>query len=305
MTRRAKIWIERGEPLDKRLVKVLGILLIPLAAVANGCRPSADGEPGILATVGQAQISSKDVSYRMAVEKAYGNENTTEPVALVSLVNEALEHEVGRIFGVAATPEDIAELSRHADETTKAPKILAEAKRTFGDDQATYKRIYLAPKIINRKLLAWYSRNADIHQPERVLIEKAYYLVQSGKSLEQAAQACGLDFSAIDCRKGERAMPALLKQYFLQDSASSSDLMMSILESMSQGEIYNNIVENDHSYKVIKLVEKNGSQYKIETITARKKSFEKWFREQAEQIEIKILDAELKKKVASKYPHVW
>ncbi len=286
-------------------MKVLVILLIPLAAVANGCRPGADGGPGILATVGQAQISSKDMSYKITTEKAYGNETVTEVAALVALINDALEQEVGRIFGVTATPEDISELSRHADETTKAPEILAIVKRAFGEDQDAYERLYLAPKIINRKLHAWYSRNANTHEHQRALIEKAYTIARSGKSLEEAGQECGLDFSAGENRKTNRGMPGLLKEYFTQDGQFPADPMISILEAMSEGEIYKNIVEDDYGYKVIRLVQKNGAQYKLETITAKKRPFGKWFQEQAAQVGIKILNAELEKKLASKCPNVW
>jgi hypothetical protein len=196
-------------------------------------------------------------------------------------------------------------LSRHADETSKAPEILAKVKEVFGEDREAYERLYLGPKIINRKLRNWYSRNAEIHKNQRTLIEKAYYLAQSGKSLEQSAKDCGLDFSTRDYGKGEGEMPALLKQYMPEDEQSAKDPMTSILETMSEGEIYNNIVENDDSYKVIKLVEKNSSQYKVERISAGKRPFDKWFRERAQQTEVKILDAELKKKAASKYPNVW
>lgn len=287
------------------LRKTLVILLILLIAGANGCRPGADGARRFLATVGQTQIRSADVSYRMAIEKVYGNETATDVVVLVALVNDTIEGEVGRMCGVTTTGDELATLSRHADETSKSPEILAGVKRVFRDDRTSYERLYLGPKIINRKLRSWYSRNADIHEHKRALIEKAYSLARSGKSLEEAAQACGLAFSANEYRKTNREMPALLKEYFPQDGEFPADPMISILEAMSEGEIYKNIVEDDYGYKVIRLVQKNGAQYKLETITAKKRPFGKWFQEQAAQVGIKILNAELEKKLASKYPNVW
>ena len=65
---------------------------------------------GAVAEVGGARIGDADVSYRVAVEKAYGNATATEAAALVSLVNDTLEGEVARAVGVDATAEEIAAL---------------------------------------------------------------------------------------------------------------------------------------------------------------------------------------------------
>lgn len=297
--------IAKGSFVTERFIKVLCIILLVLIAGTSGCTSGANASSAVLATVGRRQISSTDISYRIAIEKAYGNETVSAETVLVGLINDGFECEVGRLCDVTLTADDVAALSKHADQTSKAPEILAKVKDVFGDDRTAYERLYLAPKIMNRKLRSWYSRNAEIHKNQKTLIEKAYLLAQSGKSLEQSAKDCGLDFSTGDYGKDEGKTPALLKQYTPKGEQSPKDPMMKIFESMAENEIYNNIVEDDVSYKVIKLVEKNGSQYKVENISAAKPPFDKWFRRQAGQVKVKILDAELKKKAASKYPNVW
>ncbi len=312
----------RGSRLRRALrASVLKGALV-LACVAgcsshDGAGDTDDGHVGggAVAEVGGAQISSADVSYRVAVEKAYGNATATEAAALVLLVNDALEREVARAAGVDATAEEIAALGRHADETSKAPEILAKVKRVFsgaddrgddrGDGRAAYERLYLAPKVVNRKLRAWYSRDAAIHGRERELIEKAFGLVSSGMALKQAAEECGLDFSAFEAGGSGGPLPSELERYFPRSAGGVKDPLESILDSLPVGAVYDRIVENDRSFRVVKLVERNGSEYKAEAIAAPKRPFDEWFSERAARIEVRITDAALARAVRETYPNVW
>lgn len=286
-------------------MRVPGVLLITLLVCSSSCGFGGRDVPEVLAKVGESDISGKDVSYRTAIEKAYGNETMTEAVALVALVNDAIEREVGWMCGVTATVKDLAALSKHADKTSKAPAILAEVKHACGGDQAVYERLYLAPRIINQKLRAWYSRSSDIHERARASVERAHSLVRSGKSLEEAAQDCGLSYSSMKHDKRGGATPDVLKQYFPEGDGHPKDPLTSILETLSKNEVYKNIVENDRAYQVIRLLDKYGSKYKIEVITAPKRSFDEWFREQAAQLEVEVLDRKLEKKIASQYSNIW
>ena len=287
-------------------VLVKSSMVLPLLLVCTiGCGKSDPASFRVVAMVGRAQISSVDVSYKMAVEKAYGNERMTETAALVSLVNDVLESEVGRKAHVTATREDIAAFSTHVDETSKAPETLEKVKRVFGDDRAAYERIYLSPKIMNRKLRAWYSRNAEIHERERALIERAYSLARSGKSLEEAAEACGLTFSTTDHENSDKPAPSPLNAYIPENNEPPADPMRAILERLDEGEIHENIVEDDAGYKVVQLVQKNNPGYTVNTITAKKRPFTEWFRKQAARVEVRIADTELQKEIVSKYPNVW
>ena len=158
---------------------------------------------------------------------------------------------------------------------------------------------------MNPKLRDWYSRNAEIHKRERNAIEKAYSLVQSAKSLAEAAEACGLDYSTNEYHKGDGAMPASLEGYRPRNSESPKGRMAAIVENLSEGEIYKNIVEDDYGYQVIKLLQKNGTEYTLGAVTARKRPFRKWFLEEAGKVEVRILDRELENEVAAKYSNIW
>jgi hypothetical protein len=304
LIKRAKVKVDGDSPMGVKQIAALCIVLFVLSACMIACRRGGASRPELLARVGDVPVSRVDVSYRKAIEKAYGNEAATDAGALVALVNDALEHEVGAMYGVAATPDELAALAKHADETSKAPEILATVKRTFGDDKPAYERLFLAPKIVGRKLRIWYSRNAEIHQRERTSIEKAYSLIHSGRSLEQAAQACGLNSSSRKYGETQGEVPVSLKHYFPQDGELSQDPMLGIVETMSKGETYKNIVDDGHSYRVIKLVQRDGTRCELKAVAATKRPFGEWFQRQATQVSVNIVDAELEKKLSSEYPNV-
>jgi hypothetical protein len=280
------------------LLKRLVILIILLFLFLT------DAEAETIAKVGIQDISRPDVAYHIAVEKAYGNETMTEAVALIALINDAIEQEVGRINGVIITPEELASLRKHADETSKAPEILAKVKSVFGDNLTAYDRLYLLPRIMNRKLRSWYSRNAEIHQKARASIEKAYSFVKSGKTFEEAAKTCGLTHTTNEYKTEAKAVPDALRPYAPHEAISPADPMIAILQTLSENEVYRNIVEDDDSYRVIRLLKKDGAAYRIEAITVPKQPFQQWFKEQEDKVTLTILDKSLEKEIVSKYPKV-
>ncbi len=64
------------------------------------------------------------------------------------------------------------------------------------------------------------------------------------------------------------------------------------------------IVEDDYSYKVLRLKEKKDKQYLVEAITVYKRPFDEWFRKEAKKIRIDILDSEFKKSIQIRYPYL-
>jgi hypothetical protein len=280
-------------------------LFISLTTAAGIQGAEAVGVNEEFAVVGRTIITGKDISYRIKTEQAYGNEAITDEVALISLVNDALEEEAAGMNGVAVTQEEINSFNKHVDETTKAPEILEKVKLAFGKDRSSYERLYLKPKIMNRKLRSFYDRDAGIHKAERALIEKAYSLVSSGKTFQEAAEACGLKASTTDIEDKASDMPAELQRYIPKDEKPAKAPIISILETMKEGEIHKNIVEDEYGYKVIRLAGKKENKYSVEAITAVKRPFDEWLREQVNGIKISILDAGLRGSVLKKYPNIW
>ena len=290
----------------KRIQLFWSLLLLGTFVLGHS-HVKAETLPDTIAFVGQLEISESDVSHKMALEKVYGNITITENAALVSLVNSAIEREIARLNGIKAEPEEIAAFSRHADETSKAPEILAALKEVFGDDINSYNRIYIEPKIINKKLRYWYSRNAEIHAKQRQTIENAYSLAYAGKPMQQTAEELGLNFTKLDNKPKDpnSSRSTLLQQYFSNDANETKDPMAAIAEELNESQLYNNIVEDGYSYKVIKLIAKDKNHYEFESVVVRKFPFDKWFADQAENIAITIPDEKLKQQLAEAYPDIW
>ena len=278
-----------------------------LAFLVCSCteRSQDAGRTATVASVGALRIAAKDIVYRIGVERAYSNDAVPQSAALVGFVHDMLEAAVAEGCGQAATEEEIDDLGAHADRTSEAPQVLARVKGVFNDDRVAYRRLYLAPKIVNRKLRAWYTRNAQIHDEQRSRIERAYALARSGESLEVAARECQLAYSTFEYGKQQPEAPATLRPGFPTGAAMREDPMLGILQSLDKGQVYENIAEGDRTYRVIRLLEKHDGCYRVEVILAEKRPFDEWFREQAEKVPVQVYDDDLRREIIAKYPRVW
>jgi flavin-dependent dehydrogenase len=68
--------------------------------------------------------------------------------------------------------------------------------------------------------------------------------------------------------------------------------------------ILRSVVEDDNSYKIIRLKQKDEKKYQVEAITVHKRPFDEWFRKEAKKIGIEILNAELRRSIREKYPNL-
>jgi len=257
------------------------------------------------ATAGETQIAAADVAWKMAVERAYGNAAVTPEAALAALIGDALQVEVGRRENVAVAPEESRALAKHINETSRAPEILAKVKAAFGGDWAAYERLYLNPRILNEKLRGYYSRSAGIHAARRAQIENAFRLAVSDKTFKEAATEGSVTAITFECGGKAPESPSELAQVLPTSQPPERDPLIAILEAMSAGEIYKNIVEDDASFKVIRLAAKNGNKYTVEALQVQKPPFEEWFQQRASTVSIIIHDRELKAAVQQKYAQVW
>lgn len=278
---------------------VFGIVLL------FGCLLSGAGnEQQHEAQVGGTIITVEDVSNRIKTEQAYGNKEFKKPVALITLINESVESEVARIHNVMATRQEIEAFSKHADETTKAPEILNKVKKVFENNRQSYERLFLAPKIVSRKIRVYFSRNAELHKKEQQLIEKAYGFAASGSPLKEAASLTGLEYAAYDV-EDKVLQPAAELQPYMEAGAEDTDPLIAILEPLAPGALYDHIVESDQDYRVVRFLARDGKKYSVEAVIARKRPFDDWFREEAAKLKIEITDPKLKESIKKSYPDLW
>jgi len=295
-------WTSSLAALHTRLCGAL-VIVAALTFPALGAGPGKAGDR--VALVGKTAIIEQDISYKIQIEKAYRNEGATREAAFVSLVNDAIEHEIAAIHDVAITREEMDSFKRHVDDHTKAPEILQKVKALFADDLISYERLYLAPKIINRKLRYFCARSSEIHENQRSLIEKAYGLVVSGKSFQEAAEQCGLKYASFDTEGKGTELGADIQRIVGKENMVEHSPLISVLETLTAGEIYGKIVEDECSYRVIRLVRRNGGTYTAEAVTVNKRPFDEWLRQEASKIRIGILEQTLRDNVQVEYHHLW
>jgi len=277
----------------KHFILISGLLLICSLSSCTASRPVVE--------IGEVKITGADISYRTAIGQISGNQDITETSVIVQLISKGLEYEVARINNITASPGEIQDFSNYVDSSTKAPQLLAKIKEVFEGDRSEYERVYLVPIIINRKLHAWFNRDPEIHKNARTSMEKAHFLVKSGKTLEQAAQLCSLKYiSHVD--SGLSDTPTIPGN---PPPSVSRGPLASIFKSLANGEIYKDIIEDDYTYRIVRLVDRNGAILTIEMVCADKRPFSEWFQEQAEQIHIVFHDQERKKSIIEKYPKLW
>lgn len=284
----------------------VALLLLILAAGFGGWWLLA---PVAVASVDESSISEADVAYRIGLEQAYGTA-IEHPAALVALIKDALEREVAARIGVIVTEQEMIDFSAGVDKHSKAPEVLKGVKKVFAGNDEAYRRIYLAPKVVNRKLRSWFSRDAATQQKPRAAVQRAYALAAAGNNFKQVAKASGLKFAAQDYKAEQKDAPDALRAYFPKGMTMMTPGFQKLLDGLKPGEMAQTISEDDASYRVVRLLEVSGEKdmrsYKTEEIIAGKEPFDAWFREQSRKVPVRIKDDALRTAIAEKYPKlVW
>jgi len=161
----------------------------------------------VLATVGQESVSRQDVVYRIGIAKSYGHKQPMNETALVYMIDDALTRQVATKLGIVVTKQDVNDLSEQLDKHSKTPKILNAVKWVFGDNVDDYRRVYLMPRIINRKLQDWYARHVSMQQRTQAAIEK---------EIEQSTAGQGKGAFDIWFRQQAQTMPVRIKDEVLR-----------------------------------------------------------------------------------------
>lgn len=240
-----------------------------------------------IATVGNETIDTTSLSYRLLTEKAYGNSIITETDALISLINDAIELNTANSLGVGPTESEILNLANHALQTTKAPAVLAKINALFGNDINAYNKLYISPKVANKKLREHHSNTAEIHIAEKTIADSILSLASSGKPFQEIADETIAAVSSFDV------------------PIDSSAALATILSGLTAGEVHPTVIDEDSSFVIVKLTEKDTDKYTVEALRIQKKSFDDWFRGVAQEIVIQIQDPQLIQSIQNDYPSIW
>jgi len=240
----------------------------------------------VAAQVGGVVVTTEDVALRLATERAYGNRQVTACAALVALIQDAIHECVAREQGVVASVDDVAALAKHAAAESKSPQVLARVQAALASADGAYERLFLQPKVINRKLHEYFQGNAVLHASQRAAIESVLGLVNGGQALGDAAAAAGLVMTnEVLPRKG------------LQVS--------SLLEVVAEGAVLQQFVEDGAGFQIYRVVARDEQTVEVESVSARKGEFEDWFRGQAGTLAVRIADSLVQREIEARFAGLW
>jgi hypothetical protein len=256
------------------------------------------------ASIGSVNITRQIIQYRIATEEAYGNTGLTNISGLIMLTNDAIEFELAKKYNQQALPDEIEQFKQHADATSKAPDILKKIKNAYGQDIASYDFWFISPKIVNRKIRDYFSSNKEINQATLNRIKPAFKQVKSGKKMKELSKSLNLNY-AVDSipLKPLDMTPAL--QNYPDASLPFENPMLKYVKQMKVGEVYPEIIEENYSFLIIRLLNFNQNRYLIERISIPKLDFDSWLKKEAETIPIIIYDPQVKQELLSKYSNLW
>ena len=274
------------------LITILGLsLLQPRAALCQ-----------IVATVGDRQITAADITAKQAIAKAYGNANLSRAAALISLINTAIEGQIAKDKSVTPTVEELSNLAIHAEKTSKAPQVLSAIKGVFENDEDNYRQGFLGPKITNKKLRVFYSTSPSVHETVKAKANEALALALSGTAMESAAQTNQLSFGTATI---EGSAPSQSPEKLPYGMSMPENPLLAVVRNMTPDSVYGSLIEDNRSFRIVKLLSVDGEKYTVELITAVKDRFDVWLKEQATNITIAVSDAELASTLRASYGRVW
>lgn len=264
----------------------------------------------IVATVADRPITREDLIHTMQIEHSYGSK-LSESEALVIVMKDVIAHEVAHSVGVDITPAETPKHFPIVDENTsptldrKAQEVLPAEKQAFHVDQSSYAKLYVIPKMLDRKLRKFYSTTSDLHPNEREHIGQALQLAISGKSFGEAAKTTGLATTQYELTNREIELPvALLPNLPANRNLPQRDSLFTRLNKLAAGQILPDVVEDENGFRVMRLLSRNGATYRIETIEVAKPAFESWLKERARSLPIVINDEKLKNAVKLEHPNL-
>jgi hypothetical protein len=250
----------------------------------------------------------------IATENCYRSDGeTSAEEVLTKLADFFFYQSAAGQLNVKVNREEIIAEAKRIDEETKAPDILACVKKAFGRNREDYLTYFVSPSLYNRKVHSAFNLSVSIHKEaiEKIEAVKAEVFKKPEK-FETIGRSRGNFESSAYPPKEKNTTPEILIPYGFGEKTDYAEnpFVKNVLSRLKLGEIFPNVVEDDYSYKLVKLLssEKGNdgvTRYRFEAITVAKRSFDEWFREINKDVTIKICDKSLYEKIMVKYPAVW
>jgi hypothetical protein len=251
-----------------------------------------------VASVDNKKITKQDIDYQIQIDKCYGIENQSGEKALIEIINNLLEKEALIFaFNIKISEKDLENKSNWIDTNTKAPNILKCVKSAFGNDKKSYLNLYVSPTVVNPTLYQNFYYSKSIHRQEWNRINEILKQLANGQKIESFSE-----YQKFDIPK-EITLPKSLQDYKDQ---FKEPIVLQIVKQLKNGQLWSEIVEDENSYMIIRLIDSDKDKYYVDGIVVKKKEFEPWFKDLVtKNIKISILDETLAQSIKRNYSLVW
>jgi len=242
----------------------------------------------LIAQINNQKITQKDLDYQIKVDSCYGLKNQAQEPALIEIINKFFEEQVlNSAFENKISDKELEKKAEWVDKNTKAPEILECVKKVFGEDRKKYLDFYIKPTLVNPRLHLEFSLSPRIHQREIEEIKAIKKDLDTGKKLE--------DFSNYQ------------KWEIPKDTDFPTDpLVDKVIKNLKLGQVWLNIIKDDFSYKIVRLLEEDKEKYYLDGVIVQKMAFDPWFQDYVKRnIKIEILDQELLTGIKTNHPNLW
>ena len=237
-------------------MKSKSLLFVLLLAVVI-CQSTSD-----IVSVDGRKITQQDVSYRLAIDKAYGNDQSGTTEVVLQLIMQELREVIADKEQIFITDSMIEQEALRIDMETKAPGILAKVKAVFTDHHE-YLKHYVRPVLVEKSLQEEFFFDT-LHQKEPLRIINEAFTRSAGKP-------------------------------------SNPDSTLNVFEpDNEQLKYYENSAEKgigEDKYSYFFLIEKNG---KKTVYLVPKMDYTEWLHTEALKVRVHVYDEELRKKLLTR-----
>ena len=253
--------------------------------------------------MGEISITDKDVRYRAQVAEVYYPGSGKEYVGLTQLIKGYLAETVLTTLGHRVDRDVLEQEARRIDENTKAAAVLEKVKSVFATNRKaylnTFVRVVYAERFLYNEV---FLKTKRIHQQEYL---RASLLIKNANTSSQALSeaAAELDLEAKKLVLSPRHGIYPYGEDPAQRPPGGPELAERIIEIVSElkpGQLHREIIEWLEGFEVIRLVEKDGEDYIIESVRIPKRDYDGWFWEQAGMVPVRIFDPALKDEFVEK-----
>jgi hypothetical protein len=254
------------------------------------------------ATVGKTDITARDILY---LKKMSEPDSLSTLDALATLIRVSLDREIAASLGLQPTDADRKDLDKHVNATTQAPVELQKLKDVFSDNQTLYTYLFLEPVIVDAKIRAYQSRDTVIQRQARMNIEKLFARAASGGDFNSLAATVDGAYTYLDTISLAPEPVGTSSSGVVVSLRPDNSKFKEAVAALAPGQLYSKIIENDQTFQVVGLQQKNTRSMIVSVIAVPKESFDKWYEQKVRSIPITIYDPVLLSSFKSTFSDVW